>query len=180
LEANLQILEILTSESVPALAETILKKKYTRFLQNGLSKSRDRFTGQNLQDLQISFQLAGDPITVYGLDSLVAIEIRNWITRELEANLQILEILNHIETPLSLEVWSKYTRFLQNGLSKSRDRFTGQNLQDMEDLDPAAPITVYGLDSLVAIEIRNWITRELEANILGQFGLQPHRDTTQS
>lgn len=33
------------------------------------------------------------PISVYGLDSLVAIEIRNWITRELEANLQILEIL---------------------------------------------------------------------------------------
>ncbi|KAJ6121602.1 hypothetical protein N7512_004067 [Penicillium capsulatum] len=33
------------------------------------------------------------PISVYGLDSLVAIEIRNWITRSLEANLQILEIL---------------------------------------------------------------------------------------
>ncbi|KAJ5950909.1 Acyl transferase/acyl hydrolase/lysophospholipase [Penicillium vulpinum] len=35
----------------------------------------------------------------------------------------------------------------------------------MEELDPAAPISVYGLDSLVAIEIRNWITRELEANL---------------
>lgn len=32
-------------------------------------------------------------ISGYGLDSLVAIEIRNWITRELEASLQILEIL---------------------------------------------------------------------------------------
>ena len=32
-------------------------------------------------------------ISGYGLDSLVAIEVRNWITRELEANLQILEIL---------------------------------------------------------------------------------------
>ncbi|KGO67796.1 Acyl transferase/acyl hydrolase/lysophospholipase [Penicillium italicum] len=38
-------------------------------------------------------------------------------------------------------------------------------MRPMEDLDPAAPITVYGLDSLVAIEIRNWITRELEANL---------------
>lgn len=33
------------------------------------------------------------PISVYGLDSLVAIEIRNWITRELDANLQVLELL---------------------------------------------------------------------------------------
>lgn len=33
-------------------------------------------------------------ITVYGLDSLVAIEIRNWITRELKANLQVLELLS--------------------------------------------------------------------------------------
>ncbi|KAG0155247.1 hypothetical protein PDIDSM_821 [Penicillium digitatum] len=38
-------------------------------------------------------------------------------------------------------------------------------MRPMEDLDPAAPITVYGLDSLVAIEIRNWISRELEANL---------------
>ena len=33
-------------------------------------------------------------IRVYGLDSLVAIEIRNWITRELKANLQVLELLS--------------------------------------------------------------------------------------
>lgn len=33
------------------------------------------------------------PIVVYGLNSLVAIEIRNWITRELEASLQVLELL---------------------------------------------------------------------------------------
>ncbi|KAE9366807.1 putative polyketide synthase [Stipitochalara longipes BDJ] len=36
---------------------------------------------------------ATKPIVVYGLDSLVAIEIRNWITRELEASLQVLELL---------------------------------------------------------------------------------------
>ena len=32
-------------------------------------------------------------ISTFGMDSLVAIEVRNWITRELEASLQILEIL---------------------------------------------------------------------------------------
>ncbi|CAG8978751.1 hypothetical protein HYALB_00011512 [Hymenoscyphus albidus] len=36
---------------------------------------------------------ASKPIVAYGLDSLVAIEIRNWITRELESSLQVLELL---------------------------------------------------------------------------------------
>ncbi|KAJ5578008.1 uncharacterized protein N7459_006972 [Penicillium hispanicum] len=38
-------------------------------------------------------------------------------------------------------------------------------MRPMEDMDATAPISVYGLDSLVTIEIRNWITRELEANL---------------
>ncbi|KAJ5291777.1 hypothetical protein N7478_001028 [Penicillium angulare] len=38
-------------------------------------------------------------------------------------------------------------------------------MRPMEEMNPAAPIAIYGLDSLVAIEIRNWITRELEANM---------------
>ncbi|EFX00060.1 polyketide synthase [Grosmannia clavigera kw1407] len=33
------------------------------------------------------------PITKYGLDSLNAIELRNWITKELATNLQVLELL---------------------------------------------------------------------------------------
>ena len=33
-------------------------------------------------------------ITAYGLDSLTAIELRNWIAKELRANLQILELLS--------------------------------------------------------------------------------------
>lgn len=32
-------------------------------------------------------------VAFYGLDSLAAIEVRNWITRELEASLQVLELL---------------------------------------------------------------------------------------
>ncbi|KAK0648284.1 hypothetical protein B0T16DRAFT_388549 [Cercophora newfieldiana] len=37
---------------------------------------------------------AGRNITSYGLDSLTAIELRNWIAKELRANLQILELLS--------------------------------------------------------------------------------------
>lgn len=34
------------------------------------------------------------PISAYGLDSLVAVEIRNWITKQTDANLQVLELLS--------------------------------------------------------------------------------------
>lgn len=37
---------------------------------------------------------AARSVTTYGLDSLNAIELRNWITRELHANLQVLELLS--------------------------------------------------------------------------------------
>ncbi|KAJ5628114.1 hypothetical protein N7490_010342 [Penicillium lividum] len=38
-------------------------------------------------------------------------------------------------------------------------------MRPLEELDTTAPVSVYGLDSLVAIEIRNWITRELESSM---------------
>lgn len=42
-----------------------------------------------IQDLDVNRN-----ITSYGLDSLTAIELRNWIAKELRANLQILELLS--------------------------------------------------------------------------------------
>jgi hypothetical protein len=35
----------------------------------------------------------------------------------------------------------------------------------LEDMDPSIPVVSLGLDSLVAIEIRNWIAREANANV---------------
>ena len=34
-----------------------------------------------------------------------------------------------------------------------------------EDLDPTKPIVTYGLDSLVGVELRNWIAKEAGARI---------------
>ena len=41
------------------------------------------------------------------------------------------------------------------------------NMLQMEasDVDPHKPLSAYGVDSLVAIEVRNWISREMKANI---------------
>lgn len=43
---------------------------------------------------------------------------------------------------------------------------TAQILQmPASEVDPSLPLYRYGVDSLVAIEVRNWITREMKANI---------------
>ncbi|KAG7004528.1 hypothetical protein G7Y79_00025g058140 [Physcia stellaris] len=35
----------------------------------------------------------------------------------------------------------------------------------VEDVDPKKPVVAYGLDSLIAVELRNWITVDLDANV---------------
>ena len=35
----------------------------------------------------------------------------------------------------------------------------------VEDLDPSKPVNAYGVDSLVAVELRNWIFREIKADM---------------
>ena len=35
-----------------------------------------------------------NPVVAYGLDSLVAVELRNWITLHLEANAPLMELMN--------------------------------------------------------------------------------------
>jgi acyl carrier protein len=44
-------------------------------------------------------------------------------------------------------------------------KLSGVLMVPVEDLDTETPITKYGLDSLNAIELRNWITRELGTNL---------------
>ena len=43
------------------------------------------------------------------------------------------------------------------------EKFASILIIPLEDITPTKPVVAYGLDSLVAIEIRNWLDRELEA-----------------
>lgn len=61
------------------------------------------------------------PIVVYGLDSLVAIEIRNWITRELEASLQVLELLT------SSSITALASTILKSRLGEFKDAKEGES-----------------------------------------------------
>ncbi|KAL8676982.1 MAG: hypothetical protein Q9186_006557 [Xanthomendoza sp. 1 TL-2023] len=45
------------------------------------------------------------------------------------------------------------------------EKLTNLLMITQEDIDIKKPIVAYGLDSLVAVEFRNWITRDLEAHV---------------
>ncbi|RMZ80705.1 hypothetical protein DV738_g2551, partial [Chaetothyriales sp. CBS 135597] len=47
-----------------------------------------------LSEEELALHNESTPITVFGLDSLNAIELRNWIGKELQAHLQVLELLS--------------------------------------------------------------------------------------
>ncbi|KAK8103369.1 polyketide synthase, partial [Apiospora kogelbergensis] len=77
-----------------------------------------------LQKLSEVLSVARDDVdaqrsmTSYGLDSLTAIEVRNWITRELGANLQILELLTSANvTELAALIVSKTSGAARHSLA---------------------------------------------------------------
>ena len=45
------------------------------------------------------------------------------------------------------------------------EKFASILMIPLDDITPTKPVVAYGLDSLVAIEIRNWLDRELEAKV---------------
>lgn len=45
------------------------------------------------------------------------------------------------------------------------EKFSSILMIPMEDITPTKPVVAYGLDSLVAIEIRNWLDRELDGKV---------------
>jgi len=61
----------------------------TTIAAQGIVDKLSEVLSMSAQDLDVSRN-----ITSYGLDSLTAIELRNWIAKELRVNLQILELLS--------------------------------------------------------------------------------------
>jgi len=88
-EANASTEPLATATSLGAALQTAKSKaKALQLVCEGLMMKVSSVLMVPIEDMDSS-----KPIVSYGLDSLVAIEIRNWITRELEASLQVLELL---------------------------------------------------------------------------------------
>ncbi|CZT04695.1 related to polyketide synthase [Rhynchosporium agropyri] len=72
-----------------ALKEAKTLEEAHEVVQRGLLKKLPSVLMIEEEDMDVT-----RPLTSYALDSLVAIEVRNYITREFEANLQVLELLS--------------------------------------------------------------------------------------
>lgn len=88
------------------------------------------------------------------------------LRREADARLQdettaapVLSLSNALKNSQSYE---SAISLIYNGLVT---KVSAILMVPQDEMDPAKPIAGYGLDSLVAIEIRNWITRELDASL---------------
>ena len=57
------------------------------------------------------------------------------------------------------------TTAVQSVYASLVEKFSSILMIPAEDITPSKPVVAYGLDSLVAIEIRNWLERELEAKV---------------
>jgi zearalenone synthase (highly reducing iterative type I polyketide synthase) len=59
----------------------------------------------------------GRPMYRYGVDSLVALEIRNWITREMKANIALLEILAAVPIKTFAGIIAKKSKLIMDSKS---------------------------------------------------------------
>ena len=91
--------------------------------------------------------------------------------REAAAAASQLDANSHLETPTKkplprqLEQCETPEQVLETVVAALMEKLSAVLMIPVADMDPATPVTALGLDSLVAIEIRNWIVRECDANL---------------
>ena len=62
------------------------------------------------------------PLHTYGVDSLVAVEIRNWIMKELQADVSVFELLANSPITRLAEILATKSVFLPGGLRDEVER----------------------------------------------------------
>ena len=80
---SVSIKKLLKSTTCPTTAVQII-------LESGLIPKLAALLMMPREDVDVR-----KPLVAYGLDSLVAVELRNWISRDLEANIPLMELMNN-------------------------------------------------------------------------------------
>ncbi len=98
------------------------------------------------------------PLYEYGLDSLVAVEIKNRAERELGLILQVRDMM---EGGSIREILGKTSLPPQSDDRQRLYSIISELLGLTLEIDPQLPLYEYGLDSLVAVEIKNRVEKEM-------------------
>lgn len=100
------------------------------------------------------------PLFEYGLDSLVAVEIKNRAEKELGLAIQVRDL---IEGASIEQIAASVAPAKERSIGQRERLFAiiGELLELTTPIDPDTPLFEYGLDSLVAVEIKNRVEKEL-------------------
>ncbi|MEO1403214.1 MAG: SDR family NAD(P)-dependent oxidoreductase, partial [Cyanobacteria bacterium J06635_1] len=140
------------------------------------------------------------PLEVYGLDSLMTLELRNWLLKEFQVELPVVQLAKSRSiaelgkqllqvlptTAFTAELHSpsqpvspplpqppvqpqppgtanQPEESLQSHLAQGISTMLG--LESAAELDPHQPLEVYGLDSLMTLELRNWLLKDFQVEL---------------
>ncbi|NEQ43506.1 MAG: SDR family NAD(P)-dependent oxidoreductase [Leptolyngbya sp. SIOISBB] len=209
---------------LPTLGSVTLEQRAAT-LQSELVKGISQLLGLD-QDTELE---PNQPLEQYGLDSLMTVELRNWLLKELEVKVPVVKLTKTItvidltqlllqslpeelpklavnvapsappnfrvqppapvnltpalrptsvltnsptlpsqkrqtlkQTLLTLPNEDQPT-FLQRSLTENISNMLG--MESATELEPNQPLEIYGLDSLMTVELRNWLSKELTVNL---------------
>ena len=85
------------------LPQAATRTEAANIIAQGLAEKTSRILAIAAEDIDTS-----KPLNAYGVDSLVAVEIRNWVLKELGADIAIFDILGNTSLAgLSKTIWEK-------------------------------------------------------------------------
>jgi hypothetical protein len=96
------------------LAQATSMDNASEIVQNALVRKLAKSMMMEVEDIEIS-----RPISNYGVDSLLAVEIRSWLFAEVQANISVFELLGNIPMiALARKIASK-SKYLPEGIRAS-------------------------------------------------------------
>ena len=153
-------------------------KSSTKNITKNSNNSKDLLSKHIQEILEIDSIDENRNLNDYGVDSIIAMELSSWCKDELGIEIQQVDIIqgitiNKICQSLSEEssisdTNNEETLETNVNTKDNRNRLTNhikELLEIEKELDPNTNLTNYGVDSILAMEISNFVTQELGIEI---------------
>lgn len=130
-----QVAEDSTSELKTALSAVTSLSQASELVEVGIAGKLSKALALSVEDIDTS-----RPVFSYGVDSLLAIELRNWIFKELKAQVSVFDILSKVPmSQLSTKVASKSSfvpASVQRAAAKNGEDKKEDGLVDADGAEP--------------------------------------------
>ena len=140
--------DLLNEKEVLALVKAAINKNYSK-------------DGSNWQTITGVKLLPDQPFPYWAADPRFSHVVRSTqsTSGDVTTKSKIVSLRDSLKQVTSL---AEVQRIVEEALA---GKIANLSMTPREDIDPQKPLAAYGMDSLVAVEIRNWITNEMAASI---------------